>query len=181
MTVIIGLEHEDKVYMGCDSFFGNWNRNITIETKVFKREDMIFGICGSARLKNLLMYDLTVDGERKESEDKDRYMSTVFSDAIRKCFDDKNFMKKVEGRDRGAMFLVGYQGRLYRVQRDFDVTRAALGYDGVGAGMTHAISAMYAITNLESDLEPEKMVELGLEAACFHSPYCCKPITVDMV
>ena len=55
MTCIVGLIHEDKVYIGADSA-GAANGNITIrkDKKVFKVGEFIFGCTSSFRMIQLI-------------------------------------------------------------------------------------------------------------------------------
>jgi len=67
MTVIIGLEHKNKVYMGGDSIsLSGWSKAPIAGEKVFKRSfksgtlsrDFIFGFAGSPRAAQLVEYRL---------------------------------------------------------------------------------------------------------------------------
>ena len=86
-------------------------------------------------------------------------MVTSFIDTARKCFRDNGFGDKEA--TAGGTFLVGYNGKLYTINSDYQVGIPADTFDAVGSGSDLALGAMFATKNLE----PVKRIKLALEAA----------------
>lgn len=175
MTVLVGVEHDGGAIIGADSFFGNGSEySLTADTKVFWVDGVLFGTCGSARLKQLFKYRLTVPSQRRGKGD-DEYVATDLADAIKECLKDNDFAKEDSGRTQGGAFLMAYNGKLYQGQRDFDLVRVADGYNSRGAGSAIALGALHATRGED----PMVRVHYALDAACSHSPWCRPPFVVE--
>lgn len=172
MTCIVGLEHEGTVYIGGDSA-GVEVSSLSIggraDEKVFTTEgaEMAMGFCGSFRIGQLLRYALTLPPQKVNQDDM-AYLVTDFIDAVRNMQRDKGSLKReneVEEHDAG--FIVGFNGKLYVIECDFQVGRPIENYASVGCGASIAQGAMYATKHL--NMEPEARIRLALEAAAEYS------------
>lgn len=172
MTCIVGLEHEGSVYIGGDSAgVEAWSLEICTraDEKVFINEtgEFIMGFAGSFRIGQLLRYAL-VPPDQPSKKDDMAYMVTDFIDAVRAMQRDKGTMKKEnELEEHDAAFLVGYNGKLYVIESDFQVGRPIEDYAAVGCGAQIALGAMYATRG--SQLTPEERITLALQAATEYS------------
>lgn len=172
MTCIVGLEHEGDVYIGGDSAgVESWSLAICgrADEKVFltESEDMAMGFCGSFRIGQLLRYAL-IPPPQKVGQDDMAYMVTDFIDAVRTMQKDKGSMKKEnELEEHDAGFLVGYNGKLYAIESDFQVGRPIENYASVGCGAQIALGALYATR--ECGMQPEDRIRLALAAAVEYS------------
>lgn len=172
MTCIVGLEHNGVVYIGGDSAgVETWSLAICgrADEKVFVTDsgEFIMGFCGSFRIGQLLRYALTPP-EQSQKKDDMAYMVVDFVDAVRVMQKEKGSMKKEnELEEHDAAFLVGYRGKLYCIETDFQVGRPMEGYAAVGCGAQIALGAMFATRN--SNLAPENRIELALTAAAEYS------------
>lgn len=181
VTCIVGLEHNNTVYIGGDSA-GVEAYSLAIcgraDEKVFINDtgEFIMGFCGSFRIGQLLRYALTVP-EQSQRKDDMAYMVTDFIDAVRAMQKDKGSMKKEnELEEHDAAFLVGYRGKLYVVESDFQVGRPIENYAAVGCGAPIALGAMFATRN--SNLSPENRIELALSAAAEYNAGVRAPFLV---
>jgi len=172
MTCIVGLEHEGVVYIGGDSAgVESWSLAICgrADQKVFLTEtgDMAMGFCGSFRIGQLLRYAL-VPPTQKVGQDDMAYMVTDFIDAVRTMQKDKGTLKKEnELEEHDAGFLVGFNGKLYVIESDFQVGQPSDNYACIGCGGQIASGAMYATRN--SSMSPEERITLALSAAAEYS------------
>ena len=172
MTCIVGVEENGVVYIGGDSAgVEAWSLAICgrADEKVFVTEsgEFIMGFCGSFRIGQLLRYALTTPEHSQRKSDMS-YMVTDFIDAVRVMQKDKGSMKKEnELEESGAAFLVGYRGKLYVVETDFQVGRPIENYAAVGCGSQIALGAMFATRN--SGLAAPNRIELALTAAAEYS------------
>lgn len=161
MTCIVGIAHESRVYLGADSAgIGGYDVANRKDAKVFVNEAMVIGCTTSFRMIQLLQYALVVP-KRTPDADVMRFMVTDFIGAVRKCFSDGGFMTKDREVESGGTFLVGYAGRLFCIDRDFQVGERADGFDACGCGDSYALGAMASTPKLP----PRERLEHALEVA----------------
>ena len=167
MTVIAGLEWEGKVYIGADSAsVAGYETFATRLRKVFRRGPFLIGYTTSFRMGQLLQYRLDVP-EHPADMDALEYMATLFTDAARACLKDGGYARVESGVEQGGQFLVGYQGKLYQVDSDFQVNSNQAEFAALGQGAPYALGVLYErIFDLEFlALQPDKMILSALRAA----------------
>jgi len=138
MSCVVGIADRGTVHIvgdsGCFDTEGGNAAEVRRDPKVFARNGtMIFGCVGSYRMLQLVRFSLVIP-RRKRGTDVFEFMATSFIENVRKCFDVGGFSSrdKEEGNEKGGCFLVGYQGRLFRVYDDFHVAETASGFDAIG-------------------------------------------------
>jgi ATP-dependent protease HslVU (ClpYQ) peptidase subunit len=161
VTAIVGLVDQGRVYIGGDSA-GVAGHSLTVraDAKVFRNGAYLFGFTTSFRMGQLIRYSLeppTPNG------DVERFMSTVFIDAVRACLKDGGWARKDSEREEGGTFLAGVSGRLFSVYEDYQVAEAADGYAAVGCGSDISLGALYATARTR--MPARKRVEVALAAA----------------
>jgi ATP-dependent protease HslVU (ClpYQ) peptidase subunit len=173
MTCIVGLEADGKVFMGGDSAStSGWDLDISRFRKVFRVGDFLVGCTGTIRMEQLLQYSLEVRS-RENDEDDIRYMVLGLVEAIRKCLKDGGFAKVEDNQEKfSGQFLVGFNGRLYTVEQNFQVCSSASGFWAIGCGADFALGNLLATRGME----PRGRVMAALEAAGrfsagVHPPY----------
>lgn len=161
MTCIVGLVHDDVVYIGADSA-GVDGQALVIraDRKVFRKDPFVIGFTTSFRMGQLLQYKLRVPAHDPKMSIEE-YMVTVFVDAVRQCLKDGGFAKKNDEVESGGAFLVGYCGRLFMIDNDYQVGEGLDEFAAVGCGAPYALGALYA-TRGQS---PEMSIEMALRAA----------------
>lgn len=163
MTCIVGYKDNGKVYIGGDSAgVGGYDIQTRLDKKVFVNGEFVMGFTTSFRMGQLLHYKLKVP-ERFPSMDVMEYMVTIFIDAVRQCLKDGGYAHKEAEVEQGGVFLVGYQGRLFRIDNDYQVGEVLEGYDSCGCGEAYALGALAALS--KSDLEVEYAIIVALETA----------------
>jgi hypothetical protein len=179
MTCIVGvLDKKAKtVWIGGDSA-GVSHYNITPrkDAKVFRNGDFLFGFTSSFRMGQLLRYRFKPP-EHKAGLGTERYMTTDFIDAVRKCLRQHGYATVNNNVETGGSFLVGYRGRLFAIHDDYQVGESLHGYDAVGCGENYAKGALAAT----ADLAPRERVQKALEVAALHSAGVCKPFVVRSI
>lgn len=172
MTCIVGLVHDGDVYIGGDSA-GVAGLSITIRSdeKVFGNGPFIMGFTTSFRMGQLLRYKLAPPAQTVHQNDME-YMVTSFVDSCRQCFAGNGFGDK--DATVGGNFLVGYKGKLYNIEGDYQVGVPRAPFDAVGCGSDLALGAMYATEGLP----PEKRINAALAAAATFSAGVAPPFTI---
>lgn len=177
MTCIVGLVHDGKVYMGGDSAgVGGLDLTIRADKKVFRNGDFLMGFTTSFRMGQLLQYSFRPP-QRYPDRDVMAFMVTDFIEAVRNCLRAGGFASKREEAEQGGTFLVGYQGRLFKIDSDYQVGEAAAGYDSCGCGESFAIGAFYA----SQGVAPDERILLALRAAEANSAGVAAPFTTHVL
>lgn len=160
MTCVAGIAHGGKVWIGGDSAgVSGWSLRVRADEKVFRSGHLVMGFTTSFRMGQLLRYGLKVP----EQTGKDDYgfLCTTFVDAVRECLKAGGYATKENEAEKGGDFLLGYRGNLYHVAADYQVARAAVGFDAVGCGRDVAIGAL-AVTPKQP---PRRRILTALKAA----------------
>jgi ATP-dependent protease HslVU (ClpYQ) peptidase subunit len=165
VTCIVGLVDGGKVVMGADSAaVGGLDISNRKDVKVFKNGDFVIGCTTSFRMIQLLQYKMNAP-RRHPDVDVMRFMVTDFVEAVRTLFREGGFTTKQLEVESGGTFLVGYAGRLFRIDSDFQVGERADGFDACGCGESYALGAMACTPN-----EPPKdRLRIALETAAHFS------------
>lgn len=149
--------------MGADSAaLAGWEIRQRLDKKVFKNGPMLFGFAGSFRMGQLLQYKLVIPNHA-EGKDVFQYMVQDFVEAVRTCLRDggqAQTEKEIHSIGNG-LFLVGYRGRLFLIDGDFQVAEDKIGFMSIGCGQNYALGAMYVSTSKD----PFVKMRHALEAA----------------
>lgn len=180
MTCIVALKKDGKVYMGADSAgVGGLSIRTRKDPKVHKVGEFIFGFTSSFRMGQLLGYAFNPP-TLKEGQSIDSYMVTDFIDAIRNCFKDGGVVKTESGVEECGVFLVGFRGRIFRIDSDFQVGESLLDYESVGCGEDIAMGSLYT-SGIKGDYSPEDRINLALQAAQEFSAGVRAPFIVESI
>jgi ATP-dependent protease HslVU (ClpYQ) peptidase subunit len=179
MTCIVGIKTSSGVYIGGDSASTNDSglQTILAGSKVFfigeGSNRMLLGCTTSCRMMQLLHYELQIPAY-EDGTDIEAYMVTKFVNAVRDCLRSGGFAQKENEKEAGGNFLVGFRGRLFEVQDDYQVSEPVNNYEAVGSGAKFALGAFY----VTSHLPPEERMELALQAATYHNAYVRPPYLI---
>ena len=165
MTCIAAVVEKGKVYIGADSA-GVAGLDVTIRTdeKVFKNGPAIFGFTSSFRMGQLLRYSLKIP-EQPTSMSDAIFIHTVFLDNIIACLKNGGYAYIENNVERGGVFLVGYKGKLYKIEGDFQVSQSAEVFAACGCGEDFALAVLHTHKNLS----PKKRILKALETAVHFS------------
>ena len=176
MTCIVGLIHKDKVYIGGDSLAGTYYlaRKIA-QPKVFRLGELLIGSTGSPRIIQIVQYGLSLEAQ-PETVDDMAYMVNTVAEGIRKALKEHGASTVDNNREETEnSFLIGFHGRLYEVESNYQVLEYRLGFSAIGAGRDFALGALHTLAN---STPPRQAVKSALRAAAHFSPWVCKPFTV---
>ena len=180
MTCIVGLvDAHGSIWIGADSAATNGSSQQVIrrDRKVFVvQQQFLLGCTSSFRMIQLLRYTLHVppyNGQRDIHE----YLSTAFIEAVRDCLKHGGYAKEEIRREEGGTFLVGFRGRLFRVESDYQVEEALIGYNAAGSADDIAKGALYATQHFA--IVPEQRIKQALEAASYHNCDVRPPFIIE--
>ncbi|WP_018240545.1 hypothetical protein [Ensifer sp. BR816] len=144
MTCIVGLVNKGSVHIGGDSASASGHSlTVRADRKVFRKQDFIFGFTSSFRMGQLLAHAFEPP-ERHAKTDVYAFMVTEFVNALRRCLQDGGFAQRHNETERGGTFLVGYAGRLFKIDADYQVGETADRFDACGCGQQIALGALFA-------------------------------------
>jgi len=177
MTAIAGFIHDGKVWIGGDSAgVSGFDLTRRSDPKVFRNGEFLFGFTSSFRMGQLLRFSLTAPVQT-ENQDVFEFMCTTFVNAVRDCLKNGGFAKKHNEEETGGTFLVGYRGRLFLIDSDYQVGEPMDGYATCGCGDQACNGALYAT----SGMAPKKRMNLVLQAAERHSAGVRGPFTIESI
>lgn len=180
MTLIIGLIDKDGVYMGGDSqSTSNSHKFIDKNPKVVfagKDGEFLIGSSGHSRARQLITY---FDPPKRTDKDVYQYMVTDFIDSLRVCLLAGGYAEKncnVEKQE--SFFLVGYEGRLFEIETNYQVQEFIQPYAAIGCAREYAVGALAVIEKLNRLMKPEEKLRLAYEAAEQHSCGIARPFNI---
>lgn len=175
MTCIVGLEHEDRVWLAADSagVDGHLGAVNSTQPKIFRVGGAVVGGCGSFRVLQVVKrLSFEHHGDAWDSIER-------FVDAYRKALREAGCLRRssdVESPANYSSLLVGIAGVLFSVQSDFAYLHREEGFDAVGCAADLALGSMHASAALndrlnaaagfrESGLPPLERLRAALECA----------------
>jgi hypothetical protein len=180
MTCVVGIKTSEGVYIGGDSAMTNdyGLQTILTSSKVFpvvndQGTRILLGCTTSGRMMQLLQYELELPPY--EGEDVMAYLVVGLVNAVRDCLKAGGFATMEDGREEGGSFLIGFEGRLFEMQSDYQINEPTSGYEAIGVGAQLALGALYVTPNLP----PEQRIENALLAASFHNAYVKPPYFIS--
>jgi len=174
MTCVIGYidKAKNKLYIGADSMMSTENMKMYVNIdnqKVFQNGEFTFGVCGSPRMMSLLRYSLLVPERTIHQLDTD-YMNTDFIESVRNLFISSGFGGlDANNTQTGGVFLVGYNGKIYRVDSDYQVLLIDDDYISIGSGCEYALGALSALEHTK--MKTADKVELALLCSARYNPF----------
>lgn len=183
MTCIVAHKKDGVIYMGGDSFAGYEHRyRLMKESKVFIKDNIIFGCCGSFRMMDLLRYKLNIPPFLlpKERPDLfiDSYVHTAFMDSVIECFEKNGFSRIDNNEKEGGTFMVGIGGKIFSIYDDFQAMEYSGNTTTMGSGEMVALGAMNAIEMINSDMHPAEKIEIALRSTAECVPNVRKPFSI---
>jgi len=176
MTCVVGLLDKGDVWMGADSAGVAGSLIVKRDdSKVFRNGPFLMGVTSSFRMGQLLRYSF-VPPKHDDKVSDHKFMCTTFTDAVRKCFKDGGYATKLNENETGGCFLVGYHGKLFEVESDYQVGISHDTFAAVGCGDELAMASLTSTD--KTKMNPKTRVMLALKVAEKYSINVCRPFRV---
>lgn len=188
MTCVIGFKSRDNIYMSCDEEISNGYTKEFLSyssAKIIKRQGILFGICGSCVLMDLIRYELKIPAWDLEKYSTRAYLHKMLIPSLKRCFDKNNFSEiKDNVIEIYGEILIGistpnafphpYHSILAKIQSDFSCVEIQKNYNAIGCGKLAALGAMYAAEKTNAENMPDELIRMNLKIAqnaanCFNS------------
>jgi len=184
MTCIVGLVESGIVYMGGDSAAcDDSSLNIIRGSKVFKKEEFLFGISGNPRMSDILRYNFKIPN-KDDNQDILEYMHQHFIPELKESLTENGILiKQDEVVSSDSWVMIGYKGRLFILQSHFHLSESLLNYNAVGSGMDAALGCLYGLEDLMNSewivkMGPEEKLILALQASERFNCNVRRPFTI---
>ncbi|NUU21603.1 MAG: hypothetical protein HOV68_08830 [Streptomycetaceae bacterium] len=156
MTVIAGKIVEERIVIAADSQV-TWGQAKTEGTKLYKiGETLVFG--GSGHLRDVNLMRLFLDTHMPASSDE-RDVLEFYAEYVEWS------KRKMSGFEAHSSFLFAFDGKLFEIDSDFDVTYAD--FAAIGSGWEYARAALHL------GHTPNEAVQV----ACDLTIFCAPPVT----
>jgi ATP-dependent protease HslVU (ClpYQ) peptidase subunit len=177
MTCIVGMEYEDKVYIGADSAV--WANGSMRERrgKLFTLQNkFIIGTCGSLRMGQIIQYHVT-PSEQPPGMGDFEYLVTEVASKIRLALKDHAHTETDGNRElQDGSCLIGYKSKLYTLGSDFCVVRYDDNIAACGSGEQYALASMLTQSNR---IHPQKRILKALQISAQLSDSVRPPFYVE--
>lgn len=177
MTCIAGMvaANGDIIVGGDSAGVAGLDLAVRRDPKVFTKGNFIYGFTSSFRMGQLIQYRFDAP-DHDPRKDVDTYLRTDWIDALRKCFDAGGYSRRNNGSEEAGTFLVGYRGRLFFVDSDYQIGEALHPFFACGCGQSLALGAMFALQ--ESAFSEEDKIGKALECAEQYSAGVRRPFVI---
>lgn len=186
MTCIIGIVLADgTVVIGADSACSDGSRVSRIGGGKIVRlrtpdakggPDMLIGCSGSVPMLHTLRHRVVLPHQGEM--DDDRYMQTVFVDEVRKRFKEAGILKKENEVETASGYaLIGYRGRMWLLESDYQVRHVAHSTWAIGSGGDEARGALWVLERFRN-LDTGYMALEALRASAELTPFVREPFEI---
>lgn len=177
MTCIVGIVQKDIIWVGGDSATSaGYSVSIRPNQKVFTNHGFLIGCAGSVRAANLVRYKFSPP--QPTQDDMYDYFVTGFVENLRDCLKSSgNASKNDDFEYISSQFLVGFYGRLFMIDGDYQVNECVNGYEAIGSGADTALGSLYATPKMP----PRKRIDLALRASAQFNSSVREPFQIARV
>lgn len=154
MSVVVGLAHGGKVWLGGDSAASDPRDGLTVTykgPKVFRRGKLLIGCVESFRMRDLLEHQFEVPRYRKGQDDEEyifkHVLEQVRSTLTTGGYELEDELEENELAPSGAI-LIGFHGRLFAVDWDYHIGEVREPYLAIGAGAPFALGSLHVTSEL---------------------------------
>lgn len=181
MTCIVAYVAENKdIWMAADSATtAGLDRRTKRQPKIFIKDEFIIGVTGYTRMQQIMQYSFTPPVHPAGMDDEE-YMCTLFVNEFRDVMKNLGYAQKYSEQEYvDSKSLIGYHGRLYVMESNFQIMEHIDPYDAVGCGEPYALGALYAM-DAENRIKknPHGALILALYAAARYSAGVSEPFYV---
>jgi len=164
MSIIVGIEHEGKVYMGADSCASTDSETrIRRDPKIFKNKHTIIGFCGGIAMGQMLKPEFWTPPTDINKLINSIREELIKRDSIGKASDGYEFI----ATQYMIAFKKGRKSILYEFEADLHIAEFVDGYSAIGDASHFALGSLYSTKKYKS---PEKRIQVALECCEYYSP-----------
>lgn len=177
MTCIVGIQKNKWVWIGGDSAATSLNggQKLIQDSKVFKVNNLVFGVCGLPKVLNHLKFNVKFPN-RKSTVNSRKYISSTLLPLIKKELIAADCVENTGGTYSFAgAIMFGYAGVLYTIQSNFQVINNAANYDAIGSGSEIALGSLHST---RGDNNTKRRILSALEASAANNSTVRPPYSI---
>lgn len=175
MTCVAAIEEDGKVWICGDSAgVAGWSIQTRADKKVFKVKEYVFGFTSSFRMGQILNH--VFEPPKYEGGNKERFLVRDFMPELQKVFSEQGYQRVSNEEKSAGTFLVGFDGELFKVEDDYQISKSMHPYQAVGCGQDIALGSLHTTRNW--DLSPKERLNAALSAAEKFSAGVCSPFNI---
>lgn len=174
MSCVVGIAQRGKIYLCADSYGCQENSVQPREDpKIFSiKGKMIIGFAGQWRAGQVIQHDLQLPRKRPNLSDFDYIVRSIVPQIGRIFRAHRVYNDEEKKTPPDMSYLFGYNGCIYRVESDLNVSKPVNGYAAIGAGEEYALGSLYTSRYIR---DPMRRMELAQRAAQYHCPWVGPP------
>lgn len=184
MTLIVGAYQDGELWMGADSYlehntisFNQQRPKIIRKVEAETNRPVLIGCCGEASLLQIVEFRYQVRTRSEETEIFEHVMDGIAQpllDAIRIRAKELNLKKSKWPLGR---FLIGYEDRLFILDRQFYVVETRDSFAAIGSGEEPALGCLFVTQT--GDLPLHERVHKAMEAGAKYSSQVAPPFHIE--
>jgi ATP-dependent protease HslVU (ClpYQ) peptidase subunit len=168
MTIVAALEHDDAVWIACDSIVSSGDTVDALGSPKWRRRgDVIVAWCGDVSTAQAI--ETAHRRQRAPGVDVLAYVYRVAAQTRRTIRARRVAYSEVS-------LLVAVAGRVWSVDGNGAVMRSEWGYAAIGSGAELALGSLASTSG-----DPSARVVAAVRAACRHSSSCAEPVRVESI
>lgn len=184
MTTIAAVQGSGWAVVGFDSLVSDDSRIYHLpesQGKVVRRGKYLLGAAGDMRAINLLSDVLvppTPPSAAASEQQLDKFVSSKFIPALKKCFDAAQYGEKGE-HDSNIILVVN--AVIYDIGTNYDWCRDSQGLYAMGSGGEYALGALSALAlgkNNRTLESAEKMITSAVRISCRLDQASAEPVKI---
>lgn len=157
MTLILGIEYDGGVVMGCDSFFGEDSYDLMDRPKWTQRKNLLVATAGEMRMGQLVER-AALKAKRRRGEDDVAFVLRAVIDPIHASVRGEDPHKKSDFEG-----LAVVDNRLYVLTADLGVYRSNRAWACIGSGSS-AAGGILSVNQFGTDGEEKSPIARAREA-----------------
>lgn len=181
MSLIVGVVYKDQVWMGSDSYLEHNQTSFTLKRpKIVRKHEpeskrsVLLGVVGDAMLFDIAERCEMMD--RPEGADIYKHVCNGIAQPLIETIHARGNALRLTGKNwPSGRFMIGYEGRIFIIDRQFYVVETTDADNAIGAGEDSARGALYAVAKGA----PKKRIEMALQAGQKFSSYVCGPFHIE--
>ena len=182
MTTIAAVQGKGWAAVGFDSRVSDDSRIYQLpkdQGKVVKNGKYLLGAAGDMRAINLLsdVFMPPSPSATMEGRELDKFISSKFIPALKKCFDDAQYGEK--GEHESSIIAV-VNGVIYDIGSNYDWCRDAYGIYAVGTGAQFAMGALNSMAEGKNRTlaSAKQMLKTAVGVACRLDSSSAEPVNL---
>lgn len=177
MSVVVGIETHNGVWLGADSSFSTDTESTRLAGKIFKLDNgLAFGFVGNINSMQAIKYSLDIDVPKFKVSTTDEeileWLVTQLIPTLKQLCETYQVWEWTKKSERGLSCLVVVGGRLFTIQEDWAVWRSLEGYAAIGSGSSVSLGSLFSSAEYSADYR----CSLAVQAASHHVPTCAGPV-----